>query len=83
MGGRIAAYYSEENYDDAILCFTKVINLDTRYAVTYYMRGVVYYMKGDYALAAADFEEAIRIAPDYADPKEGLEASQRELEKRS
>ena len=36
-------------------------------AIAYYNRGVAYANKGDYERAIADFGQAIRLRPDYAE----------------
>jgi tetratricopeptide (TPR) repeat protein len=38
----------------------------------YYRRGLVHLQEGNYLLALAEFEEAVRLAPDYAEAREEL-----------
>ena len=56
-----------ENYDDAIIDFTKAIDLDTNYAEAYYERGYCYNecKNRDYSQAIADETRAIELNPDY------------------
>jgi len=42
----------------------------------YYRRGLIHLQEGNYLLALAEFEEAVRLAPDYAEAQEQLASVQ-------
>ena len=48
------AYGSKDNYDKAIECYQKAININPECAVTYYNMGVAYYGK-ELETTAADY----------------------------
>jgi len=56
----------QEKYKQAILDYSKAINLDPKLANAYYNRGYVYIEIRKYKLAIADLDKAIEIKPDYA-----------------
>ena len=45
----------------------EAIRLDFQFAMAYYVRGVVYYKKGDQDKAIADYSKAIRLDPKLGD----------------
>jgi tetratricopeptide (TPR) repeat protein/CHAT domain-containing protein len=57
-------YYAEGNYDEAVVDFSRAIEINPWDAVYYYNRGKSYYNKRDYADAAGDLERALQINPD-------------------
>ena len=69
-----AAYYNRactyrKDVDDiqqAIMNFTKAIELRSGYAEAYNNRGDLYECVGDYQQAIVDFTKAIELKPDYA-----------------
>ena len=61
-------YGEKGEYDLAIKCFTKAIELKPDYALAYNNRGAVYRSKGEHDLAIEDCNEAIRLKHDYAEP---------------
>ena len=52
-------YLENQQYDDAVLEYTKAINLDPSNYDNYFYRGDIYREKGDYNLALIDFSKAI------------------------
>ena len=60
-------------YDVAAKHFTNAINCDNNYAQAVYMRGLCYETLGDIAKAAVDYNQALKIDPDYDKPAEGLQ----------
>ncbi|MBI4641081.1 MAG: tetratricopeptide repeat protein [Candidatus Tectomicrobia bacterium] len=54
-------------YDQAIASYTKVLEIDPRFAEAYNNRGVAYHDKGQYDQAITDFNRALKINPE--DPK--------------
>ena len=57
-------YRLSGNYDKAIEAYTKVIQMDSIYSVSYYKRGAVYYFLQDYEKAAKDLEITLKHSPD-------------------
>ena len=51
----------------AIINFTKAIEIDPKYAIAYYNRGIAYYSLMKYPEALADYTKAIELDPKYAD----------------
>jgi eukaryotic-like serine/threonine-protein kinase len=64
--GRGLAYYSEQNYDQAISDFDQAIVLDPQYAFAFNNRGRAHYAKKDYDHAISNYDEAIRLDPKYS-----------------
>ena len=54
-------------YQEAIEAYTKAIELDPKYAVAYYGRGLIYVVLGDYRQAIRDYDKAIELDPKDAD----------------
>jgi len=52
-----------DNYDEAIVIYTKVIARNPRDASAYYDRGVIQLMKGDFSDAIADLTQALQLDP--------------------
>ncbi|MXY28433.1 tetratricopeptide repeat protein, partial [Candidatus Poribacteria bacterium] len=61
-------YGENGEYDLAIKCFTKAIELKPDYAIAYNNRGAVYRSKGEHDLAIEDCNKAIQLKSDYAEP---------------
>jgi len=61
-----------DSYHTAIKYFSDAINIDAKYTEAYYNRGLCYEMLGDYKNAAADYNQAMRIIPNYDKSIEGL-----------
>lgn len=57
------AYTEKGEYDQAILNFTKAIEINPKFAEAYYRRGIGYGKKGEYDRAIIDFTKAIEIKP--------------------
>ncbi len=60
------AYNNEGDYDNAIVAFTKAIELDPNYALAYGNRGWVYIKLGQYEQAIADSTKAIELDSNLA-----------------
>ena len=60
------AYFNKNEYDKAIVDYTKVIELNPGNARTYSQRGLSYFLKGEYDKAIDDFSKAIELNPDFA-----------------
>jgi tetratricopeptide (TPR) repeat protein len=50
-----------DNYDEAIVIYTKVIARNPRDASAYYDRGVIHLMKGNFPNAIADLTQALQL----------------------
>jgi tetratricopeptide (TPR) repeat protein len=61
-----AAFYKRGDYSQAIVAFTKAIELAPTVYVSYYSRGILYFVRGDYPAALKDFNKTIELAPDLA-----------------
>ncbi len=55
------------DFDLAIAEYTEAIHLNSKDAVVYDRRGMACEHKADYGKALADYQEAVRLKPDYAD----------------
>jgi tetratricopeptide (TPR) repeat protein len=55
------------DYDQAILCFDKAIEVEGKFPEAYCNRGAAYFEKGDYDRAFDDFTKAIELDPEIAD----------------
>lgn len=53
-------------YEKAIACFDKTIELDADYVYAYYNRGLAYYYLMQYERAIEDYNKAIELNPNYA-----------------
>lgn len=60
------AYYNEQKFAEAIVAYTRAIELNPYYADAYSNRGTAKDNLGQYKEAIADYDEAIRLQPDYA-----------------
>jgi tetratricopeptide (TPR) repeat protein/serine/threonine protein kinase len=57
------SYFNNGQYDNAILKFSKVIELDPKNVKAYVYRGKAYYRVGQYELAISDYSKAIELDP--------------------
>jgi tetratricopeptide (TPR) repeat protein len=62
LRGEMYTYLYE--WDQALRDYNAAIQIDLSFADVYYLRGVLYYTRAEYALAAADFEQYQMLAPD-------------------
>lgn len=58
--------YRKGDYSQAIVAFTKAINLSPTVYVSYFSRGILHYVRGDYPAALKDFNKTIELMPDLA-----------------
>lgn len=65
--GKGFAYNSLENYKEAIVDFTKAIELELPYSFAYYGRGIAYKNLNETEKAKADFEKAIEFDTEESD----------------
>ncbi len=61
------AYQQNFQYDSAMVCFNKVIDIEPRSAKAYSNRGIIKGTKRDLASAIRDFDTAITLLPSYAE----------------
>lgn len=59
-------HYENKEYDEAIECFTKAIELKQDDALAYWCRGLAYGKKREYDKAITDYSKAIDLKPDDA-----------------
>ena len=67
------------NYNKAIECFQRAIELDSKFANPWNHMGTAYYQLGNYAKAVECFRKAIQLNPGYEAAKEGLALAQARL----
>ncbi|TVQ44865.1 MAG: tetratricopeptide repeat protein, partial [Gloeocapsa sp. DLM2.Bin57] len=72
-------YASLQMFYDAVVDYSKGIQLNPNYADTYNNRGVAYYNLRDYQKAIADYEQAIRLNPNHPLARTNLENLRQEL----
>lgn len=63
---RGSAHIAKNEYDQAIACFDKAIEIEPSFAQAYCNRGTAYYEKGQYDRAISDFDKAIEIESNFA-----------------
>jgi len=61
------SYSNRKLWDEAIIEYSKAIELDPGFAIAYSKRGTAYNMKELYDLAIADCNKAILLAPNLAE----------------
>ena len=67
-------YFDDKDYNNAIDCFTRAINLYPKYEDAYVRRARAYSAKGDYDNAIADYRYVLKIGKDdYGIAKRELE----------
>jgi len=59
--------FAREEYDTALDCYTKLIEMEPEMPGAYYTRGTVYGARKEYEKAVVDFDNAILLYPDYAE----------------
>lgn len=59
------AHASTRNFEQAIIDFTKAIELDPHYAEAYNNRSTAHLMMGNYGQAVTDCTHALELAPDF------------------
>ena len=59
--------FAREEYDTALDCYTKLIEMEPEMPGAYYTRGTVYGARKEYERAVVDFDNAILLYPDYAE----------------
>lgn len=62
-----AALFSQKKYDEAVACYSALIEYDGSYFEPYFLRGSVYAKMGDFAKASEDFNKAIDLDPQNYD----------------
>ena len=69
---RALAHLNNEQYDDAIADYSKIIELNPNSAHSYSGRGAAYYFKNNYDCAIADYTKAIELNPIFEEAYCGL-----------
>ena len=59
-------YYNQKQYESAIQCYTKAIELNPNFAMAYNNRGAVYNELKQYERAIQDYDKAIELNPNLA-----------------
>ena len=82
---RGAAYHSIEEYDEAILDYTKSISLDPKMTDAYYNRAKIILSRKDIQnpdikKAISDLEKALELDPKFADAMYAMAAAYKKLE---
>lgn len=58
-------FFKQKNWSEAIKCYTKSVEADPTYHVSFSNRSQAYYMLGDYEKAKQDGAACVRVAPDF------------------
>jgi len=56
-------YFDNDDFENAIIEYTKVIDLDSEFLFAYVGRSYSYYSIGEYEKAASDFKKIIQLEP--------------------
>ncbi len=59
-------HHNAKRFEEAVIDYSRAIELDPKYAVAYYNRGNAYHNKQQYEQAIADYSRAIELDPTYA-----------------
>jgi serine/threonine protein kinase/tetratricopeptide (TPR) repeat protein len=70
--GEASRAINARRYNDALEALKAALDSPVRDAEVYYLQGQAFLGKGDPAAAAADFVEAVRLDPTYAEPHDAL-----------
>jgi len=62
-----AEFVKQSKYDEAIISYSRAIEVNPNYGEAYYGRGFAYGHKGDYDKAIDDFTKVIILSPGFAD----------------
>lgn len=65
-------HYNKGNYDEAINCYTELVNQNPTNFTAYNSLGSCYHMKKDFIKAVENFEKALSINPNYAPAHKSL-----------
>ncbi len=57
------SYLNKQDYDNAVVAFTRALELNPQDAPTYYNRGYAWKMKGDLPRALTDMKKALVLVP--------------------
>jgi len=76
IAGRMYFAYTVKNLAKAEPLLKKAVEIDPKLAVAHYDLGDLYFAKKDYALAAAEFEEVLKISPDKTEASNRLAEAQ-------
>ena len=66
LSEELLVYGENDQYDQAILTYTKAIEENSEDASAYYNRGSAYFDKGFYSQAVSDFTKTVELRPEYA-----------------
>lgn len=82
---RAAAHHALDNFDDAILDYTKALQLNNKMTDAYYNRAKILLSRKDIEnpdinRAVSDLEQAIELDPNFADALFAMAAAQKKLE---
>ncbi len=70
--GPYEAYYQVGRYDDVILLADRTLEERPLFEESFYYRGLAYMATGDDRAAAADWEQAVSLNPNYRPPADAL-----------
>ncbi|PPR46650.1 MAG: hypothetical protein CFH19_01068 [Alphaproteobacteria bacterium MarineAlpha5_Bin9] len=65
-------YLNSNNYQLAIISFTKVININPNFAEAWNKRATVYYILGDFDSSVSDIEKTLKLEPRHFGALDGL-----------
>jgi len=73
-------YLNNNNPDEAIKCFRRVLQLDSDFYLAYNSLGLAYLMKGELKTAEQYFYKCLEIKPSFAEPHNNLGTVYQEME---
>ncbi|XP_013871157.1 tetratricopeptide repeat protein 32 [Austrofundulus limnaeus] len=64
--------YFRVDFCEAIEDYTSAIEADNHFAVSFYNRGLIHYRLGFFDDAKSDFQQALKLSPDFEDAQVSL-----------
>lgn len=64
---RAESQMKNQNWDSAIINYSKAIELDDKFADSYFGRGLTYLLLKDFEKSIADFDKTIEINPKFSE----------------
>uniref|UniRef100_UPI0037E80AFD tetratricopeptide repeat protein 32 n=1 Tax=Semicossyphus pulcher TaxID=241346 RepID=UPI0037E80AFD len=65
--------YLRVDFHEAVEDYTSAIQSDSRFEIPFYNRGLIHYRLGFFDDAKSDFQQALKLNPDFEDAKVSLQ----------